>query len=288
MSHRDSSDRDPLEPSPPDTSSRVAAVAAEVLDLLGSDRQVQPFSERFPGFSLQDAYDVAARVRDARAARGETPVGRKIGFTNQVVWTTYGISAPIWNYMFDTTVHDLASTGGHFTLGHVPEPRIEPEIALHLSSAPQPGMTDAELTLCIDWIAHAFEIVHSIFPGWNFAAADAVAAYGVHTALLLGDKRDITGGPVLWGSTLAHFDVELVSDDGVIRDGHARNVLGSPVRALKFLIDEIARTPGAEPLRAGEIITTGTLTEAMPAVPGQTWSTRLDGIDLPGLRLQLD
>jgi 2-oxo-3-hexenedioate decarboxylase len=40
-------------------------------------------------------------------------------------------------------------------------------------------------------------------------------------------------------------------------------------------------------LRPGELVTTGTLTEAMPAIPGQNWTTRLAGIDIGGLRLRL-
>jgi quinol monooxygenase YgiN len=42
-----------------------------------------------------------------------------------------------------------------------------------------------------------------------------------------------------------------------------------------------------QPLRPGELVTTGTLTEAMPAIPGQNWTTRLAGIDIAGLRLRL-
>jgi 2-oxo-3-hexenedioate decarboxylase len=39
------------------------------------------------------------------------------------------------------------------------------------------------------------------------------------------------------------------------------------------------------PVQAGEIVTTGTLTAARPVSPGETWATRLDGIDLPGLSM---
>ena len=61
---------------------------------------------------------------------------------------------------------------------------------------------------------------------------------------------------------------------------------GGPLKALRFLVNELVRYPACEPLRPGELVTTGTLTEAMPAVGGQTWSTRLTGIDVQGLRLR--
>jgi 2-oxo-3-hexenedioate decarboxylase len=261
-------------------------IAKEAFAVLGTGEQTATFSSRYPGFDLADAYDVAARVRDMRIARGENVIGRKIGFTNRAVWSGYGISGPIWNYMFDSTVGELAAVDGAFVLADLPEPRIEPEIAFRLATAPHAMMSDEEIVGCIDWVAHGFEIVHSIFPGWAFKAADAVAAYGVHSGLLIGEKHAISEDPERWTRDLLNFTIELVSDDGVRRDGHARNVLGGPVRALRSLVEELARYPNNEPLRAGEVVTTGTLTEAMPVAPGQTWSTHLDGIDVGGLRLR--
>ena len=41
------------------------------------------------------------------------------------------------------------------------------------------------------------------------------------------------------------------------------------------------------PLRAGEMITTGTLTRAFPVVAGERWSTEIDGFDLPGLSVEI-
>jgi 2-oxo-3-hexenedioate decarboxylase len=148
-------------------------------------------------------------------------------------------------------------------------------------------MSEDELIACIDWVAHGFEIVHSVFPGWTFAAVDAVAAYGVHGALLLGDRHPISEQLTDWREALSGFSVELVRDDGLRRSGHARHVLGGPLRALGFLVEELARYPASKPLGAGEIVTTGTLTEAMPAIAGQTWNTQLVGIDIRGLRLRL-
>lgn len=264
---------------------RVDQIAREVLDILGTGRQIATFSSRYPAYDLVEAYDVAARVRDVRRARGETPIGRKIGFTNRAVWGGYGISGPIWNYMFDSTVHDLAATDAVFALARLSEPRIEPEIVLHLASVPRPEMDEAELIECVDWIAHGFEIVSSIFPGWAFTAADAVAAYGVHSALLLGDRHSISGNRRRWAEKISNFTVEMNSDDGITRHGRAQNVLGGPLKALRFLVEELARHPRSEPLAPGELVTTGTLTEAMPAVVDQSWSTDLGGIDIQGQRV---
>jgi 2-oxo-3-hexenedioate decarboxylase len=54
---------------------------------------------------------------------------------------------------------------------------------------------------------------------------------------------------------------------------------------MRFLVEEIARRPASPPLEAGEIVTTGTMTDAQPVRAGETWTTELDGIPLRGLRL---
>ena len=264
---------------------RIERMAAQALQLWMSGRQIPTFTETEPGFDLAEAYACVARQRALREARGERAVGRKIGFTNRAIWRGYGISGPIWHFMFDNTVRDIAKLDGPFPLAGMAEARIEPEIVLHLARAPSPGMSDAELFACLDWVSHGFEVVHSPFPGWRFAAADAAAAWGVHGALLLGPRHDVRGDPGFWQRALREFTITLTSGDGVSVAGGGANVLGGPVQALRFLVEEIARHPGTAPLEAGEVITTGTLTEALPAVAGERWETRLDGIPLEGLRL---
>jgi 2-keto-4-pentenoate hydratase len=152
---------------------------------------------RFPGFDVEEAYEVAARLREKRAVRGERAIGRKIGFTNPAVQKAFGVSAPIWNSMFDTTVLDIAAMEG-FALSGLPEPLIEPEIAFHLAAAPRADMGEEELFACVDWVAHGCEIVQSIFPNWRFTAADSIAAYGLHGAYLIGEKRPIADNRREW------------------------------------------------------------------------------------------
>ena len=271
----------------PQAAERAAEQAAQILALLGTGRQIAPFSSQNPNFTLTQAYDLVTQIRDLRQARGETPIGRKIGFTNSAVWQGLGLEGPIWNYMYDTTVADLAALGETFKLPNWPEPRIEPEIVLHLATAPAPSMSDAELLACVDWIAPAFELVTSIFPNWSFTAADATAAFGVHGALLLGEKLIIPNDRTAFARALTSFTVGLTGPGPTHHPGHARNVLGGPIQSLAFLVSELARFGNRDPLRAGELITTGTLTQAMPIAPGQTWAASFKGIALASPKLNL-
>jgi len=266
----------------------IEQIAAEIRAALKTGTPIAPFSSRYPDFGLVEGYRVAARLHDDRVARGEIAIGRKIGFTNRVVWAKHGISAPIWGYLYNTTVRQLGDREESFSLSGRPEPRIEPEIVLHLAGRPEPEMSEPDLLACIDWVSHGFEIVQSPFPGWALGAADAVAAEAVHVSLLLGRPRQITGDRSNWLAALADFSVELNGPRAIVRSGRGRDALGSPLTALRFLVAELARNGTAPPLAAGEIVTTGTLTEAMPVSAGDVWTTTLGGIDLPGLRLRLE
>ena len=256
----------------------IDRIARETLAALDERRQIPSWTARDPGFDLAAAYCVAAAIKHLRYARGERPVGRKIGFTNRTIWAEYGVYAPIWGYMYETTVQDLAAVKDAFPLDRLLEPRIEPEIVFGLRTAPRSGLDAAGLIGCIDWVAHGFEIVQSLFAGWRFSAPDTVAAFGLHGALLIGPRHAATESD--WARTLDRFTIAL-QRDGVIADrGAASNVLDGPLAALAHLVDLLARDSDNPPLAAGEIITTGTLTRALPIATGQTWSTALEGVAL--------
>jgi 2-oxo-3-hexenedioate decarboxylase len=50
----------------------------------------------------------------------------------------------------------------------------------------------------------------------------------------------------------------------------------------------LARQADAPPLAAGEIVSTGTLTDAHPVTPGETWSTSFVGLPLAGLEVRFE
>lgn len=262
------------------------AVALEMFELLGTGSSTPTITSRYARFDKAAGYAVIGPLRRLREARGEHVVGRKIGFTNQTIWETYGVDAPIWGYVYNTTLFDLTQAREPFRISHLSEPRIEPEIIFGLKKAPTPEMNSAELLQCCEWVSHGFEIVQSVFPGWRFKPADTLAAYGLHGALFVGPKHLIADRPAEWDKDLATFEIELLVDGKHKQSGRGANVLGSPLSALRYLVDVLASDTSMPPLTAGEIITTGTLTDAMPIVSGQTWTTRLRGISLEDARLQ--
>ena len=266
----------------------LEAIALEIKAAQDLCRQVEPLTARLSGFDNSAAYEVARLIHEARVRDGASPVGRKIGFTNRDMWREYGVHEPIWAFVYDTTVVHLPASGGTCRLGRFTEPRIEPEIVLHFRSAPPVSEDPTDLLACIDWIAHGIEIVQSHYPGWKFQAADTIADWALHGTLLVGEPQSVARlGPDI-ASRLERFTISL-SCNGQLRDtGRGSNVLGGPLSAAAHLIAVLAKQPQAKAVQAGELVTTGTLTLALPIRAGETWSTRIEGIALPGISVAFE
>lgn len=264
----------------------LESIARQALAAFDARRQIEPFTSRHPDFDAGQAYAVVAAVRRLRQARGQQPAGRKIGFTNRDLWAQYNVDRPIWGDMYANGIRS-ADPSETIALAPFCEPLIEPEIVLRLARAPAPGMDEVALLACIEWAAHGFEIVHSIYPGWRFAAADTIAGFGMHGMLRIGEPLAVTpqNSDSLFAE-LTRFTVTLTLDGVAVESGRGSNVLGGPLSALRRLVELLADDRHNPQLAAGEIVTTGTLTRAYPIKPGEVWSTRMTGIPLSGLSIR--
>ncbi|HEX7043469.1 MAG TPA: fumarylacetoacetate hydrolase family protein [Burkholderiales bacterium] len=266
----------------------LEALAQEMKAAQDNARSVEPITTRFGDFDLPAAYEVARRVHEARLAAGFVPVGRKIGFTNAKIWPAVGLDRPVWAYLYDRNVVHCPDNRATCRIGRFVEPKVEPEIVVRFRSAPPTPDDVAAIIDCIDWVAHGFEIVQSRYPGWKFKVADAVADQVLHAALLVGEPREPRRlGPDL-ARTMEQFSITLRRNGEVRETGNGASVLGSPLHALAHLIAVLASQPRPAPIQAGELVTTGTLTAAPPISVGETWSTELEGIELPGMTVKFE
>ncbi len=268
-------------------SSQASRYAHQLLDARAQVRLMPPLSSNAP-LSIADSYDIVKSLIDIRTAQGEAMVGRKVGFTNRKIWSKYGVSEPIrhpiWTPMFDQTVRFTEDNRGIQSLHGALQPRIGPELVVKLGTTPSPDATIEELAECIEWMAHAFEIVICPFPGWKFEMADSIAAFGLHGSLILGEPKMLSAASRRnLGQVLANASLSLSCGDELRSAGFGSDVLGSPLHALWHLHQLLREQSQFAPLQAGEIITTGTWTDVCPIKPGETWTSAFSGVSLPGL-----
>jgi 2-oxo-3-hexenedioate decarboxylase len=265
------------------------ALAQELLAAHSSGQTIAaPPSERDNGFDLPAAYAVEAELVRLRQASGHSTVGRKVGYANKAIWRALKLETLVWAHMYDDTVRYADANVATLALDQRRTPKIEPEIVFKLKK-PLSGGEDAAGALdAVEWLALGFEIIDCVYADWKFQPSDFVAAFGLHAALIVGEPRAVVPDRIpAFVDELARFTVKLLKDGDLIAEGSGRNVLRSPALCLSELASAVARQSGGEPLAAGELISSGTLTESQAIAPGHSWMAIVEGLDLPPLTLRV-
>jgi len=257
----------------------IEEIASEVSSSISLAKQIEPFSKRGLVLSLQEAYDVAGIVRQKL---GQTEIiGRKIGFTNRNIWNIYNVDQPIWGPITTNSISFFESNFLKIDLSQFCEPRIEPEIVVCLKQTPKDGSEKTEIYL--DWIAPGFEIVDSIYPNWKFSLTDAIVSGGLHGCLAVGKKFKVNDRTE---RDLINVGVSLYRGGELEEEGTGANVLDGPVSAIRYLHSGLSKIKNQDFLSAGDIITTGTMTDAKPIYPNEKWIAKFDGVVEAELNLE--
>jgi 2-oxo-3-hexenedioate decarboxylase len=282
----------------------VEALARELLSAYEAGEMVAiPPSQR-PGFDLNTAYAVEAALKQLREAGGHRAVGRKVGYANKAMWRVLKLETLVWAHMYDNTVHYSDRNSATLTLAHPRSLKVEPEIVFGLKQPIMGETPDASAALAsTDWLAVGFEIIDCPFPGWQFQPSDFVASFGLHAALVIGERVPVRpDGIAALVEELPRFKVRMScsnesssnesssneSKNGeFVEEGSGRNCLRSPALCLAELSAAIVRRFPTEPLRAGEIVSSGTLTSGHRTDRGDLWTVEVEGLSLPPLTLRL-
>jgi 2-oxo-3-hexenedioate decarboxylase len=267
----------------------LKGIASRLIAAQDGVRTLPPITTDEPAFSVADAYAVLHDIEQRRTAQGWRAVGRKIGFTNRTIWPRYGVYEPIWAHIWSHTVHFAKDDRAVLDLKPFVQPRIEPEVVFKLNG-PVPDTDEPEALLsAVEWLAPGFEIVQSHFPDWKFRLPDCTAAFGLHGALVVGTPMAITAANrAALTAALRTFTLTLSRGGAAVDYGVGANVLDGPPFALAHLTRVLAGLPQFAPLKAGEYVTTGTITDAWPVTPGETWSSNYGTLGLNGLTLSCE
>ncbi len=264
-------------------------VARELMSAYETGEMVPVAPSMRPGFDLNRAYEVEAILKQWRAAAGHRAVGCKVGFANKAMWRVFKLETLVWAHMYEDTVHYSESNKAVLTLAHTRSLKVEPEIVFGLKQPVTAGVPDAASALAsVDWLAVGFEIIDCPFPDWKFQPSDFVASFGLHAALVVGEKLHVE--PDLITSLvnqLAQFKVRVSKHGEFVEEGSGKNSLKSPALCLAELGTAIARRFPNEPLTTGEIVSSGTLTAGHLAGHGDVWTVEVEGLSLPPLTLAL-
>jgi 2-keto-4-pentenoate hydratase len=195
----------------------------------------------------------------------------------------------VWGHMYDDTVQYAENNAATLTIPNPRSLKIEPEIVFGMKHPIASQGLDAAVALAsTEWLALGFEIIDCPFPQWKFQPSDFVASYGLHAALVVGQKIQIQPNLIpRLVDELPQFKVRMLKGGEFVEEGSGRNSLKSPALCLAELGSAIARRFPSEPLGAGEIVSSGTLTAGHLTGQGDLWTAEVEGISLPSLTLRL-
>jgi len=266
----------------------VESLAQELLSAYETGQMVAvPPSDR-TGFDLNTAYEVEGTLKRLRETDGHRAVGRKVGYANKAMWRVLKLETLLWAHMYEDTVHHNDNNSATLTIAHPRSLKIEPEIVFGLKEGVPEG-TDATGALAsTDWLAVGFEIIDCPFPEFKFQPSDFVASFGLHAALVIGERMQVRPELIAkLADELPRFKVRMSKNGEFVEEGSGRNSLKSPALCLAELGAAIARRFPGQPLSAGEIVSSGTLTAGHPTTAGDLWTVDVEGLALPSLTLRL-
>jgi 2-keto-4-pentenoate hydratase len=288
----------------------VEALARELMSAYETGQMIAVPPSARPGFNLDTAYEVETLLKQSREAAGHKAVGRKVGYANKAMWRVLKLETLVWAHMYDDTVHYADANSATLSIANPRSLKIEPEIVFGLKQPVTGPASDAASALAsVDWLALGFEIIDCPFPEWKFQPSDFVASFGLHAALVVGERIPVRPDTMVnLLEQLSAFKLRIskggkfpesgdlvergsadnsVTGGEFVEEGSGKNSLKSPALCLAELSAAIGRRFPSYPLSAGEIISTGTLTAGHLTVSGDIWTAEVEGLPLPPLTLRL-
>src|ERR1700730_9608198 len=275
--------------SDPMSHNEIETLARELLSAYQTCGMVAVPPSARPGFDLNIAYEVEKKLKQFREVEGHRAVGRKVGYANKAVWRVLKLETLVWAHMYDDTVHYADRNSATLAVAHPRSLKIEPEIVFGLKQPITGAASDATSALAsADWLALGFEIIDCPFPEWKFQPSDFVASFGLHAALVIGEKMPVRPESIpALVDELSRFKVRMSRNGAFVEEGSGRNALKNPASCLAELSTAMSRRFPDHPLNAGEIVSSGTLTAGHATGTGDEWTADVEGISLPSLTIRL-
>ena len=239
-------------------------------------RTLAPLSERY-ALSVEDAYRISLRFLARRESDGERVIGKKIGVTSKPVQDMLGVHQPDFGFLTDAMQYENGASVSLRASGLM-QPRAEGEIAFVLKKdLIGPGVTNADVLAATEGVMACFEIVDSRIQDWKIKIQDTVSDNASCGAFVLGNEL-VKPSEV----DLINCGMVLEKNGEIVATGSGAAALGSPVNAVAWLANTLGRL--GIPLKAGEVILSGSLAPLIPVVAGDYLRMSINGIGTCAVR----
>jgi 2-oxo-hept-3-ene-1,7-dioate hydratase len=245
----------------------IQKLAAELHESEQQRVQVEHFSKRHPGMTIEDGYAVSRAWVAMKIAEGRQVRGHKIGLTSRAMQLSSQIDEPDYGTLLD----DMFFAPGDIPAERFIAPRVEVELAFILKRGLRGAQVGVDDVLeATDYVQPAIEIIDA-----------RIEQFDRHTKVMrkvfdtISDNA-ANAGIVLGGRKVHPREVDLpwvgaiLRQNGVVEEtGLAAGVQGHPAVGIAWLAHKLA--PWGEGLEAGEVVLAGSFTRPVLAKKGDVF-----------------
>ena len=247
----------------------IERLGDELYQALTTRQVIEPLTSRHADITIEDAYHIQQRMIARRIEKGERVIGKKIGVTSAAVMNLLGVHQPDFGYMLDGMIYN---EGESIPMDTLIQPKAEGEIAFMMKKDLMgPGVTAADVLAATEGVITCFEIVDSRIRDWKIKIQDTVSDNASCGVFVLGDKlvdpRSVD---------LTTCGMVLEKNGELACTGAGAATLGNPVNAMVWLTNTLGRL--GIPLKAGEIVLSGSLGPMIPVKAGDSLRCTIGGI----------
>ncbi len=239
-------------------------LARELNESEKSRRQLEHFSRRFEGMTVEDGYAVSRAWIKMKLAEGRTVRGHKIGLTSRAMQIASQIDEPDYGTLLD----DMFFEPGDIPTDRFIAPRVEVELAFVLKQ----DLSGTQVTVddvldATEYVTPAIEIIDARIEQFcrhtqrMRRVQDTISDNAANAGVILGGRR--TNPREL---DLPWCGAILRQNGAVEETGLAAGVQGHPAIGVAWLAMKLA--PWGEHLRAGEVVLAGSFTRPVAARRG--------------------
>jgi 2-oxo-hept-3-ene-1,7-dioate hydratase len=253
-------------------SAQIAQLAAELQQSQITRQQVEHFSKRFPGMTIEDGYRVSRAWVALQLAEGRQVIGHKIGLTSRAMQQASQIDEPDYGTLLDNMLY-TCKPGHVLNIAHKDfvVPRVEVELAFVLKKDLQgPDVTVEQVLTATDYVTPAIEIIDSRIEQFDRHTKvmrkvfDTISDNAANAGIVVGAEKV---NPL---TTNLPWCCAILTLNGVVEEtGLAAGVQGHPAVGIAWLANKLA--PWGEHLKAGQIVLAGSFTKPVPAKVGDAF-----------------
>ena len=252
--------------------SLIQQLAVELNQSEKSGVQIEHFSKRFPGMTIEDGYRINRAWMALKLAEGHQVMGHKIGLTSRAMQQASQIDEPDYGTLLEHMRYTC--TPGQvldIPVKNFIAPRVEVELAFILKKELRgPNVTVQQVLDATDYVTPAIEIIDSRIEQFDRHTKvmrkvfDTISDNAANAGIVLG------GAHVDPHTTNLPWCGAVLRQNGVVEEtGLAAGVQGDPAIGVAWLANKLA--PWGEHLHAGEVVLAGSFTRPVGAKVGDVF-----------------